>query len=211
MADAKDSSSFMTHTKSSSNTPTSSSSQQHRTFFMAQNILRILAIVLSAASIAIMVTNNQTVSIFTIRFEAHFYYSSSFKFFVAANGVVCAMSVLTLIINLVLGQQVSHRKDYYFFLFMHDMVMTVLIIAGCAAATATGYVGQYGEEHMGWMPICDHVHKFCKTSLVSLLLSYLSFFAYLGLSISIVHKCLSFFSPPKSDGRPLPTIGGSIN
>jgi uncharacterized protein (TIGR01569 family) len=72
-----------------------------------------------------------------------------------------------------------------------DQVMTLLLIAGCAAATAVGYVGQFGEERMGWPAVCDHVQKFCKTNLVSLLLSYLAFFANLGLTILIAYKCTS--------------------
>lgn len=186
MADAKDS--FRMEPKSST---TSSSQKHHRTFFMVQNILRILVIVLTAVSIVVTVTNNQSVMLFSIRFEAHFYYTSSFKFFVAANGVVCFMSVLTLIFNLLMRQQTPQRKDYYFLLFLVDLVMTVLLIAGCSAATAVGYVGQYGEKHVGWTAICDHVQKFCKTNLVSLLLSYLAFFANLGLTILISYKFTS--------------------
>ncbi|KAK7311320.1 hypothetical protein RJT34_09377 [Clitoria ternatea] len=175
-------------------TKRSSTTQQHRILLMAIDILRILAIVLTATSIAVTVTNHQTVFIFGLRLEAHYYYSPSFKFFVAANGVVCAMSLLTLIINLVLRKQASERKHYYFFLFLHDMVMTVLLIAGCAAVTAIGYVGQFGEEHVGWQPICDHVHKFCRTNLVSILLSYFAFCAYFGLTILSAYKCISFSS-----------------
>nr|KYP55894.1 UPF0497 membrane protein 7 [Cajanus cajan] len=162
---------------------------------MAQDILRILAALLSAASIAVMVTNTQTVFIFTLRFEAHFYYQPTLKFFVAANGVVAALSLLTLILNLLLKRQPS--RGYHFFLFLHDLAMTVLLIAGCAAATAIGYVGQFGEEHVGWQPICDHVHKFCRTNLVSLLLSYFSFFAYFALTLLSPFKC-PFSSSPKN-------------
>ncbi|TKY63007.1 CASP protein 1F2 [Spatholobus suberectus] len=185
MADAKDSSMVDSKSKSS---PTSAS-QQHRAFLMAQDILRILPTLLSAASVAVMVTNNQTVLIFGIRFEAHFYYSPAFKFFVAANGVVAALSLLTLIMNFLLKQQASQRCQ--FFLFLHDIVMTVLLIAGCAAATAIGYVGQFGEEHVGWQPICDHVRKFCRTNLVSLLLSYFAFVAYFGLTVISAYRCVS--------------------
>ncbi|XP_027352904.1 CASP-like protein 1F2 [Abrus precatorius] len=187
MADAKDSS--MVDSKSSSTSP--SQHQQHTSFFMAQDTLRILAILLSAASIVVMVTNTQTVLLFSIRFQAHFYYSPSFKFFVAANGVVTALSLLTLIVKLLMRQQASRRKDYYFVLITHDIVMTVLLIAGCAAATAIGYVGQFGEEHVGWQPVCDHVRKFCRTNLVSLLLSYVAFLAYLGVTILSAYKCIA--------------------
>jgi len=35
--------------------------------------------------------------------------------------------------------------------------MTMLILAGCAAGTAIGNVGRYGEEWMGWDGLCDQV------------------------------------------------------
>ncbi|KAG4938307.1 hypothetical protein AAZX31_16G048100 [Glycine max] len=161
---------------------------------MAQDILRIIPTLLSAASIAVMVTNNQTVLIFAIRFQAHFYYSPSFKFFVAANGVVVALSLLTLVLNFLMKRQASPR--YHFFLFLHDIVMMVLLIAGCAAATAIGYVGQFGEDHVGWQPICDHVRKFCTTNLVSLLLSYFAFISYFGITLLSAYKIVS--SSPKN-------------
>ncbi|KAK2361623.1 CASP protein 1E1 [Trifolium repens] len=189
MADTKDS--FMMEPKSSTTTTISSSQKHHRTFLMLQNIFRIFVIVLTAVSIAVMVTNNQSFMVLTFQIEAHFYYSSSLKFFVAANGVVCFLSVLRLLINLLMRKQTPPRKDFYFYIFLLDLVMTLLLIAGCAAATAVGYVGQFGEERMGWPAVCNHVQKFCKTNLVSLLLSYLAFFANLGLTILIAYKCTS--------------------
>ncbi|KAL5058792.1 hypothetical protein RYX36_030396, partial [Vicia faba] len=136
------------------------------------------------------VTNNQTVTLYTFQFEAHFYYSSSLKFFVAANSVVCFLSVLLLSFNLLKRRQQTHQlKDYYFFLFLFDLVMTVLLIAGCAAATAIGFVGQYGEDHVGWIPICDNVKKFCRINLATLLVSYLAFLVNLGLTCLIAYKC----------------------
>ncbi|CAJ1789883.1 unnamed protein product [Sphenostylis stenocarpa] len=199
MPPAKDTSILDTKPKSSSTSTTTTTSQQQqhhrtRTILMAQDILRILPTLLSAASIAITVTNNQTVFIFSLRFEAHFYYTPSLKFFVAANSVVAAMSFLTLILNFLMKRQASPK--YHFFLLLHDIVMTLLLIAGCAAATAIGYVGQFGEEHVGWQPICDHVHKFCRTNLVSLLLSYFAFIAY--FSITILSAYNSVFSSPKN-------------
>lgn len=70
-------------------------------------------------------------------------------------------------------------------------VIVVLMISGCAAATAIGYVGKYGEEKMGWIALCDHVSKFCNRTLVSLLLSYVAFFCYMGLTIMTACKLTS--------------------
>ncbi|XP_028771391.1 CASP-like protein 1F2 [Neltuma alba] len=199
MADAKDS--FMLDAKSPKGSfppPTPQPLSHHKHFLMAHEILRLLAILLSGASIAVMVTNSQTVTIFSFQYEAHYYYSSSLKFLVAANGIVCGFSLLTLIMSLLLlRRQGSLQRPYaFFFLILHDIFLTVLIISGCAAATAIGYVGQYGESHVGWQAICDRVPKFCKRNMVSLFLSYLAFFAYLGLTILMAYKLMS--SPPKN-------------
>ncbi|KAF7801782.1 CASP-like protein 1F2 [Senna tora] len=201
MAASKDS--FMLDAKSP---PPSSSTPQPQynykiLFTMLNHMLRILAILLCAASIAIMVTNTQTVTLFTIEFEAHYYYSSTLKFFVAANAVVCGFSLLSLIVGFFLLRRRRSSSQptclcFFFFLFLHDLVMTVLMISGCAAATAIGYVGQYGESHVGWLAICDRVPKFCRTNLVSLFLSFLAFFAYLALTILMAYKLMS--SPPKN-------------
>lgn len=59
----------------------------------------------------------------------------------------------------------------------------VLAISGCAAATAVGYVSKYGEEKMGWLPICNRVGKFCSQMTISLVLSYLAFFCYVALAV----------------------------
>ncbi|ESW33651.1 hypothetical protein PHAVU_001G087600 [Phaseolus vulgaris] len=198
MANAIDSSVLNSKSKSSPNSSITSQQPQpqHGTtkISMAQEILRILPTLLSAASVAVTVTNHQTVFIFSLRFEAHFYYSPSLKFFVAANSVVAAMSLLTLILNFLMKRQPSPK--YYFFMLLHDIVMTVVLIGGCAAATSIGYVGQFGEEHVGWQPICDHVRKFCTTNLVSLLLSYFAFIAYFALTILSAYN--SLFSSPKT-------------
>lgn len=64
----------------------------------------------------------------------------------------------------------------------------VLMISGCSAASAVGYVGRYGEEKIGWLSVCNRVAKFCNRVLVSVVLSYLAFFCYFALSITSAHK-----------------------
>nr|XP_009783527.1 PREDICTED: CASP-like protein 1F1 [Nicotiana sylvestris]XP_009783528.1 PREDICTED: CASP-like protein 1F1 [Nicotiana sylvestris]XP_009783529.1 PREDICTED: CASP-like protein 1F1 [Nicotiana sylvestris]XP_009783530.1 PREDICTED: CASP-like protein 1F1 [Nicotiana sylvestris] len=68
-------------------------------------------------------------------------------------------------------------------MFIHDLMMMVLLLAGCAAATSIGFVGKYGVRQAGWMPICDHVSKFCHRVADSVMLSYLGVFFYLCLTI----------------------------
>lgn len=64
----------------------------------------------------------------------------------------------------------------------------LLLISGCAAASAVGYVSKYGEEKANWAPICGIVSKFCNRVMISLVLSYLGFFSYLALTIMAAKK-----------------------
>ena len=61
--------------------------------------------------------------------------------------------------------------------------MVALLMAGCAAATAIGYVGKYGNSHSGWIAICDNFGKFCDKVTISVMLSYFAFGFYLFLTI----------------------------
>lgn len=78
---------------------------------------------------------------------------------------------------------------FFFFLFVFfTQLMVLLVLAGCAAASAIGYVGRYGNDHSGWSPICDHFAKFCKRITNSVILSYLAVFFLLMLTITSASK-----------------------
>lgn len=66
------------------------------------------------------------------------------------------------------------------------VAMTV-VVAGCAAATAVGYVGRYGNSHTGWIPVCDHFEKFCDRLIVSVAFSYIALILFLLLTILSAH------------------------
>ncbi|KAF3644101.1 CASP-like protein 1F2 [Capsicum chacoense] len=147
-----------------------------------QILLRILATTFTLASTWIILTSKQTVTIFGLEMDARYSYSPVFKFFAFANMIGCAFSVLSLLLASVLGHKVLDPKNY-FYMFLHDLIVMALLLAGCAAATAVGYVGKYGEMHSGWMPICDHVPKFCHKVSNSVILSYFAVIIYLCLAI----------------------------
>ncbi|BFG27176.1 hypothetical protein CerSpe_134500 [Prunus speciosa] len=189
-------SSVLPQMTSSSGLPMSSPRQQRMSLLLAQATLRISAIVFTLIAISVIVTNTQSVIVFGIKFEAHYTYSTAFKFLVGANAVVCASSALSLIfLSLFLSRSVPQQQQLknYFFLLLHDVVMMVLIISGCAAATAIGYVGRYGEKKLTWQPTCGYVSKYCNRMSISLAFSYLAFFAYLLLTFT---SALTLMSRP---------------
>ncbi|KAK6148024.1 hypothetical protein DH2020_018936 [Rehmannia glutinosa] len=151
-------------------------------FFVAQITLRILATATTLAATWIMLTTKQTQLVFGIQVDARYSYSPAFKFFAYANLVACASTVLSLFVAFILGKK-AVDPTYHFYMFLHDLTMTVLLMAGCAAATAIGYVGKYGNSHTGWMAVCGYFAKFCNRATAASSLSYLGFFFYLLLTV----------------------------
>lgn len=62
------------------------------------------------------------------------------------------------------------------------------MVGGFGAASAIAQVGKYGNNHAGWMPICDNFGKFCHKVMASLILSLLSTICYLLLTVISANK-----------------------
>ncbi|KAK6912930.1 Casparian strip membrane protein domain [Dillenia turbinata] len=157
-------------------------SSKKKRFYVAQFSLRILATALTLASILVMITSKQSVTVFGIALEATYRSTSSSKFLLGANITACFFSLISSIGIYVFGSHGSDPRNY-FFVFLHDMMIMVLMISGCAASTAVGYMSRYGESQTGWTGICDRVAKFCNRVQIAILLSYLAFFCFLALTI----------------------------
>ncbi|XP_065874851.1 CASP-like protein 1F2 [Euphorbia lathyris] len=159
----------------------------HNIFIGAQIFLRISTFVATLASAWIIITNKQTIEIGVFTMDAKYNYSPTSKFLAYANIIVCVLSLFSLFFLCFIGRY-GWSPARFFFLFLHDMVMMSLILAGCSAATAIGYLGKYGNAHSGWMPVCDHFEKFCKRGTVSLALSYLAFAFLITLTVTSASK-----------------------
>ncbi|CAA0806899.1 CASP-like protein 1F1 [Striga hermonthica] len=159
----------------------------HKLFFATQISLRLLAFAATLAATSIMLSTKQTALVFGIQFDARYSYSPAFKFFAFANLVVCVFTVPSLFTAFILGRK-TVDSTYYFYMFLHDMVMTILLMAGCAAATVVGYIGKYGNSHSGWMAICGYFNKFCDWVMAATILSYFGLFFYFVLAIVTAHK-----------------------
>ncbi|KAJ9163941.1 hypothetical protein P3X46_023562 [Hevea brasiliensis] len=154
-----------------------------KTFIAFQFCLRIFAIAATLATAWLTLTNKESTQLGIFVIDARYSYSSAFRFFALANVVVCAFSVLSLMFLFVVARYGSN-SSHFFFMFLHDLFMMCLVLAGCAAATAIGFVGKYGNSHSGWMPICDHFARFCHRVTITLILSYLSLVFLLILTIT---------------------------
>ncbi|KAK9066357.1 hypothetical protein SSX86_013690 [Deinandra increscens subsp. villosa] len=159
----------------------------HLSFMASQIWLRIVAATTSIAAVCLMLNSRQSKVLYGTDLDARYAYSPAFKFFVIINVVSCALSVLSLVPVITLGRKFSNSSRY-FFLFLHDLILVILLAGGTGAATSFAEVGKYGNSHAGWMPICDNFGKFCHKVSYSLILGYISVFCYLLLAIISANK-----------------------
>ncbi|KAL6509141.1 hypothetical protein OROGR_022451 [Orobanche gracilis] len=166
------------------------SQNSKRFFYFAQLTLRILVIAFTLAGAVIMLTSQQSVSFYGIAMEARYNYSSSFRFNVVADCAVCGLSVVSVILVISLNRPKSNPENY-FYLLLHDMVSLVLLLSGCSAATAIGYVGRFGQSETGWLSICDRVAKFCDKIMASIVSSFVAVICLIVLILMSAHKLKS--------------------
>ncbi|KAF7134574.1 hypothetical protein RHSIM_Rhsim08G0194800 [Rhododendron simsii] len=148
----------------------------------AQICLRLLGAAASLSAALVTVTSKQTVCLYGAVIDAQYTYSSAFTFFAIANLVACAFSVVSLFAAGILARKCK-GPNKYFFMFLHDLAVTTLLMAACAAATAIGLVAKFGNSHIGWMAICNDFGRFCDRIIVALTLSYLAFLVHLLLTV----------------------------
>lgn len=148
----------------------------------AQILLRILATAFTLTATCIILNSNETLIVFTVEVDARYSYSPALKFFAYANIIGCAFSVFSLFLASIFGRKGLHPNKY-FCLFIHDMIMMALLLAGTASAATIGYIGEYGLIHSGWMPICDSVAKFCHKIIASVIFSFFGVIFYLSLAV----------------------------
>ncbi|KAJ4975675.1 hypothetical protein NE237_000781 [Protea cynaroides] len=113
----------------------------------------ILALSATLTATIVMATSSQTTSIYGISFEAKYSFTPAFKFFMIANAIVSVYGFLVLFL--------PSESLLWRLVVALDVIITMLVTSSIAAALAIAYVGKKGNDHAGWLPICNQVPKFC--------------------------------------------------
>ncbi|KAH9602475.1 hypothetical protein KSS87_007978 [Heliosperma pusillum] len=156
-----------------------------RWFTVTQVVLRVLAILCTIASIVVMVTSGTSVLLYGVmRMNARYYYSAAYKFLLGVDAAVCGLVSLSLLFALyVIYKKQSNNRGYWYYLFLHDLVVMTVLISACGAASSIGYVGIYGQTETFWTKICNNVGKFCVKVAISVGFSYAAFLCLFVLTI----------------------------
>ncbi|RYR65643.1 hypothetical protein Ahy_A03g011571 [Arachis hypogaea] len=116
-------------------------------------ILRLLAFGATVAAVVVMVTSHDSAQVLNLTFTAKYSNEPAFKYFVIAEGIASAYSLIVLFTY----SQNSLRR----LLLILDLVIAMLLSSSISAAVAIAHVGKKGNNHAGWLPICGQVPKFC--------------------------------------------------
>ncbi|KAJ8448019.1 hypothetical protein Cgig2_028895 [Carnegiea gigantea] len=152
-------------------------------------LLRLTALAACVIAAIVMGTAHETAQIFSLKFEAKYSNSPSFKYFVVANSVVGCYSLVVLLLPVksLLGRLIL----------VLDAIITLLLTSSFSAAMAIAYVGKKGNSHAGWLPICSQVPKFCDQTTGALIIGFVAAIVYLLLLLYSLHAALSpLFSTP---------------
>ncbi|GAV87356.1 DUF588 domain-containing protein [Cephalotus follicularis] len=170
-------------------------------FFTVGVAFRVLLFATTLVSVIVMVTSDQTKTIFVpgsnIGFPvpAKFNHSPAFIYFVAALSVACFYSIITTLASLsVIFKPYSSTK-----LLLHFAIWDVLILGIVASATGTAggvaYIGLKGNSHVNWNKICNSYDTFCHHVESSIFISLLA--AILLVLLSIISTVSLYDRIPK--------------
>lgn len=130
---------------------------------VSELILRSVICGLALVAALLVATDTQVQEIFTIKKKAKYTDMKSLVFFVVANGIAAAYSliqILRCVVSMVRGS-VLFNKPLAWLIFSGDQLMAYMIVAaiGCAAQSAA--FAKLGEPELQWMKVCNMYGKFC--------------------------------------------------
>ncbi|KAH9289756.1 hypothetical protein KI387_033873, partial [Taxus chinensis] len=144
--------------------------------------LRLMAAAATLCAAIVIGLDKQTIDLYGVYVQAKYYYSPAFAFFMVANATAATYALLSLVIH-----YKSNATEGYLaarkWLFFFDFVMTLVITSGASAATAIGYVGVKGNNHVAWIKVCNEFETFCYRMGGAVSASFIGLFIFIGLTV----------------------------
>lgn len=156
----------------------------HRLRHLLNFILRVLTALASAAAIVVIVKSNQTVSLGGRTLRARWKDFAAFRWFLLANAIICAYSVLAAIASLI-GMCIPWGplsvNPLAWLTFLVDFLLVNALMSAAASATEVAYIGYRGQSSASWAKACPAVGSFCRRVAGALVASYIAWI-FLALS-----------------------------
>ncbi|XP_027368676.1 CASP-like protein 1D1 [Abrus precatorius] len=160
-------------------------------YFKFDVILRFVLLAASVVVIAVIVSSDQTeVVLFQNTLEPHpvkFKYSPAFVYFVAAFSVSGLYALISALASISVIQKPEFKLKFLLHFLFWDALILGITASATGAAGSIAYLGLKGNDHVGWIKVCNVYDKFCRHlagsiavalfgSIVTVLLVWLSAF-----------------------------------
>lgn len=166
----------------------------HRAHHCLDFLLRVLTALATGAAIATILKSNQSVHSATgaLTARARWKDFGSFKWFLLANAIVCAYSILAALASLI---GVCTRRGplsltpITWLTFLADFLLTNALMSAAASATTIAWIGYKGQNNARWYSQCGVVRSFCHRVAGALIASYVGW-VFLALSTLVAASAL---------------------
>ncbi|XP_074381948.1 CASP-like protein 1F2 [Apium graveolens] len=164
---------------------------KQRVFNIAQFVLRVLVPFFTLAATIVTLKSGQTIQTeFGFSFTASYKFSSAIRYQLIVDIVVGVSCLLSLVFVYLFTRPTWNIKNY-FYIFLFDLVLLLLITSACTAGTSIGMIARNGESRIGWSSICWQVQAFCHKITLAIAFSYLALSCMAILTIMSVSKLRS--------------------
>ncbi|KAD3069386.1 hypothetical protein R6Q59_030496 [Mikania micrantha] len=130
---------------------------------LAELILRTAICGLALVATLLVATDTQVKQILAIHKRAKFTDMKSLVFFMVANGIVAAYSLVQIVrcvVSVVRGSMLFN-KPLAWIIFSADQAMAYMIVAAVGTTAQSATFAKIGEAEVEWMKVCDMYGKFC--------------------------------------------------
>uniref|UniRef100_A0A0A8ZMJ5 CASP-like protein n=1 Tax=Arundo donax TaxID=35708 RepID=A0A0A8ZMJ5_ARUDO len=132
---------------------------------VAEVALRALLCGLGALAAALVATDSQTRTFFSLQKKAKFTDMKALVFLVVANGMAAGYSLLQLArcaAAMASGSRPLLNRALAWCIFSGDQALAYVTLAAVAAALQASVISMRGQPELQWMGICDLYGAFCR-------------------------------------------------
>ncbi|KAJ1697125.1 hypothetical protein LUZ63_005637 [Rhynchospora breviuscula] len=172
-------------------------------------VLRLAMCGLGVLTCALIGTDTQVRTIFSLEKKAKFSDMRALVFLVIANGIASGYSLIQGVRCLVAMSRgsVLFNKALAWAIFSCDQVMAYVLLAAVAAAMQSAVLGEFGQPEMQWMKICNLYRKFCNQVGEGLVSSFLASLSMVTISFVSAFNLFRLYGTNKGRGTSSYTVG----
>ncbi|KAG1342160.1 CASP-like protein 2B1 [Cocos nucifera] len=166
-------------------------------------VLRWVIFGLGVLAAALVASDTQVTTIFSLEKKAKFTDMKALVFLVIANAIAAGYSLiqgLRCVVSMIKGS-VLFDKALALVIFSCDQVMAYVTLAAVAAAAQSAVLGEFGQSELQWMKLCNLYRKFCSRVGEGILSSFVVSLGMVSLSALSAFNLFRLYGSNKGKSR----------